>query len=237
MFRYIRDRLPWGDHLPVNQRRLDELMQTTGAEPWHAYAISHRQERRHACVACRWLLEVLPPFAHVFEPGCGSGANLFWLGIKGSKKLSGADISPEAVEMGKLLAKDMNLSIDIWQDDCLHPTRLPEDVDGMVSVNWLYHIQGASLDSFLRTYVPAIKKGGYLALDMVTRHYDRQHGNQWHTKDIQLPEKQRRPSEYTIRLDSHEVVAAAQKCGLTLVRSTCFVFSRPQRAVYLLRRG
>lgn len=236
MFRYLRDRLPWGDSLPVSQARLDEIMRLSRAEPWHAHAISHRQARRHACVACRWLVEVMPPAAHVFEPGCGSGANLLWLGLKGAKRLSGADISPEAVIMGQHLARDMGLPLQIWQDDCLKPTRLPESADGMVSVNWLYHIPGASLDAFLQTYAPALKRGGYLALDMVTRHYDRQPGNQWHTKDRQLPEGQRRPSEYTIRMDAHEVEDTARHNGFTLLRSTCFLLSRPQRAVYLLQR-
>ncbi|MBQ4567490.1 MAG: class I SAM-dependent methyltransferase [Desulfovibrio sp.] len=236
MFSYIRDRLPWGDKLPVSQPRLEELMRLSGAEPWHAHAISHRQSRRHACVACRWLAEALPTGAHVFEPGCGSGANLLWLGLKGVGRLSGADISAEAVSMGRQLAQDMHMQLDIWQDDCLKPARLPDPVDGIVSVNWLYHIPGASLDSFLQTYAPALKPGGYLALDMVTRHYDRQPGNQWHTMDRALPEAQRRPSEYTIRLDRQEVEAIARGQGFRLERDTCFVLSRPQRAVFLLRR-
>ena len=71
---------------------------------------------------------------------------------------------------------------------------------------------------------------------MVTRHYDHVPGNQWHSQDRELPEEQRRPSEYTLRLDSEEVRELAEQCGFHLVRSTCFVLSRPQRAVYLLRR-
>ena len=237
MFSYIRDRLPWGDGLPVSQARIEELLRQSGAEPWHAHAISHRASRRHACVACRWLAEVVPAGAHVFEPGCGSGANLLWLGLQGAGRLSGADISAEAVSMGRQLAQDMQMRLDIWQDNCLKPARLPEAVDGMVSVNWLYHIPGASLGDFLHTYAPVLKPGGYLALDMVTRHYDRQPGNQWHTMDRALPEAQRRPSEYTIRLDRHEVEAIARGQGFRLERATCFILSRPQRAVYLLRRA
>lgn len=235
---YVMDRLPFGNALEgISPAMLKDFMRRTKAPHWHEYAIRQRQWRRHACTACRWLCGVLPRDAAVFEPGCGSAANLLWLGQRGFHRLSGSDISAEALELGVQLAGSLHLPLEVWHDDALHPSRLPQQLDGILSVNWLYHIPGADLGDFLRRYRPALKPGGYLACDMVTRHYDHVPGNQWHSADRELPEEQRRPSEYTLRLDPEEVRQLAEQNGYRLVRSTCFVLSRPQRAVYLLRRG
>lgn len=235
---YVMDRLPFGNALEgISPAMLKDFMRRTKAPHWHEYAIRQRQWRRHACTACRWLCGVLPRDAAVFEPGCGSAANLLWLGQKGFHRLSGSDISAEALELGVQLAGSLHLPLEVWHDDALHPLHLPQQLDGILSVNWLYHIPGVDLGDFLRRYRSALKPGGYLACDMVTRHYDRVPGNQWHSDDGNLPEEQRRPSEYTLRLDPEEVRQLAEQNGYRLVRSTCFVLSRPQRAVYLLQRG
>ena len=234
---YMQDRLPFGNSLKgISPAMLKDFMRMTKAPHWHEYAIRQRQWRRHACTACRWLCGVLPRDAAIFEPGCGSAANLLWLGQKGFRRLSGSDISPEALDLGMQLAGSLHLPLDVWHDDALHPMRLPQQLDGILSVNWLYHIPGADFADFLQRYRPALKRGGYLACDMVTRHYDRVPGNQWHSDDGNLPEMRRRPSEYTLRLDPGEVRDMAEQNGYRLVRHTCFVLSRPQRAVYLLRR-
>lgn len=233
----VRDRIPLGNVLRgIDPGKLKEFMQQSHAPEWHAFAITHRMWRPHASVPCRWLSEVLPHDAPVFEPGCGSGANLLWLGQQGFRHLLSADISAEALALGDLLARELGIPMETWQDNGITPSRLPENLGGIVSVNWFYHIPGASLTAFLTTYRKALRPGGYLALDMVTRHYDRVPGNQWHSDDQKLPEGQRRPSEYTVRLDRAEMECLACRCGFALVRSTCFVLSRPQRAAYLLRR-
>lgn len=220
----------------VSSQKLEEFMQQSQAPEWHSYAVSSRQWRRHACTPCRWLAEVVPHDQPVFEPGCGSGANLLWLGQRGFKHLLGADISAEALALGGLLSKELGIPMETWQDDGISPAKLPENLGGIVSVNWFYHVPGANFSQFLTTYRKALRPGGYLALDMVTRHYDKVPGNQWHTGEMHLPESQRRPSEYTLRLDRREVECLACRAGFAVVRSTCFVLSRPQRATYLLRR-
>lgn len=237
IFSYLGDRLPLGNALKgVSPDRLDELMRQTEAPDWHRYAISNRKWRRHACTACRWLNDVLPKDAAIFEPGCGSAANLLWLGQQGFRRLYGSDLSDNALELGLNLASMLSIPLDVWHDDCLDPIRLPKDLDGILSVNWLYHIPGASLGNFLARYRHALKVGGYLACDMVTRHYDQAPDNKWHTKDCALPEEDRRPSEYTLRLDEAEVHCLSCRNGFAVIRSTCFTLCRPQRAVYLLRR-
>lgn len=234
---YLLDRLPFGNSLQgISRRQLSNLMWQNKAPSWHEYAIINRKWRRHACTACRWLNAVLPKNSSIFEPGCGSGANLLWLGQQGFQRLYGSDISVGALELGQNLASLLSLPLEVWHDDGLNPAHVPTELDGILSVNWLYHIPGASLGAFLARYRCALKIGGYLACDMVTRHYDRLPGNTWHTKDKNLPEEKRRPSEYTLRLDEPEIRCVACRNGFAVVKSTCFTFSRPQRAVYLLRR-
>lgn len=235
--RYVLDRLPFGNSLQgASPELIDKLMQETQAPSWHSFAILSRKWRRHACTACRWLAEVLPAESSVFEPGCGSGANLLWLGQKGIARLYGSDIDPGALELGKRLALRLNTSLELWEDNGIKPARLPEKLDAILSVNWLYHIPGATFSSFLDTYTRALKVGGYLACDMVTRRYDRTPGNQYHSNDLKLPVEQRRPSEYTIRLDSEEMRSLGIRHGLAMIRSTCFVLTNPQRSVYLFRK-
>lgn len=191
---YVLDRLPLGNALKgITPAMLKDLMHRTNAPRWHEYAIRQRQWRRHACTACRWLCGVLPRDAAVFEPGCGRAANLLWLGQKGFRRLSGSDISPEALELGVQLAGSLHLPLDVWPDDALRPSRLPQQLDGILSVNWLYHIPGADFGDFLRRYGPALKPGGYLACDMVTRHYDHVPGNQWHSQDRGCPKRSAAP--------------------------------------------
>ena len=234
---YVLDRLPFGNSLDgVSKKLIERLMRETNAPSWHSFAILSRKWRRHACTACRWLDEALPRDASIFEPGCGSAANLLWFGQKGFSKLYGSDIDLEALELGRRLASHLNMNLDLWQDDGIKPARLPENLDGILSVNWLYHIPGASFSSFLETYSRALKVGGYLACDMVTRRYDKVPGNQYHTNDQKLPVEQRRPSEYKIRLDREEMRALGIRHGLALIRSTCFVLTNPQRSVYLFRK-
>ncbi|MDR3358705.1 MAG: class I SAM-dependent methyltransferase [Desulfovibrio sp.] len=234
---YFLDRLPFGNTLKgISQAGLNELMLQSEASEWHKYAISNRKWRRHACTACRWLKNVLPEDASIHEPGCGSAANLLWLGQQGFRRLSGSDISVNALKLGQSLASLLSIPLDVWHDDCLNPARLPGELDGILSVNWLYHVPGASLGDFLARYRRALKTGGYLACDMVTRRYDHSPGNKWHTWDKALPEEERRPSEYTLRLDEEEVRCLSCRNGFAVVRSTCFTLCRPQRAVYLLRR-
>lgn len=234
---YLADRVPFGNSLQgISRELMDNLMVQSQAPLWHRYAILSRKWRRHACTACRWLSQVLAKEALIFEPGCGSGANLLWLGQQGFSKLSGSDINKETLELGNELASHFHIPLDLWQDDGVNPNKVPKNLDAILSVNWLYHVKKATFGSFLMTYMPSLKVGGYLACDMVTRSYDKTPGNQWHTNDLNLPVEERRPSEYTLRLGLDEMKSIGVRHGLALVRNTCFILSKPQRSVYPFRK-
>lgn len=235
-FRYLRDRLPFGHGLNVLPEDVTRLMRSTKAEPWHAYAIQNRKWRRHVCAASAWLAESLPREALIFEPGCGSGANLLWLAGQGFNHLQGTDLHLEALQLCRELAALQGHNLDVWRDDAMRPVRPPREVDAILSVNWLYHIPGASLEGFLETYRPTLRPGGLIVCDVVDRAYDGVRNNQYHTNDRNLPQDRRRPSEYTFRLNKAEVADIAAAQGFELLRGTRFLLSRPQRAVYMLRR-
>ncbi len=220
----------------ISKETLDKFVQESDAPPWHRFAILNRKWRRHACAPCRWLVRVLPQGASIFEPGCGSGANLLWFGQKGYYKLYGSDIDEKAIELGNKLSSSLNVFLDLWKDDGLAPNKIPRDLDAILSVNWLYHIPGASFSAFLDTYGPFVKVGGFIAFDMVTRAYDYTPGNEFHSDDQKLPMEKRRPSEYRIRLDKEELAAIGIRHGFALVHSTCFLLTKPQRAAYLFRK-
>lgn len=233
---YLRDRWPFrhGLHLPVTD--VERIIQECRAEPWHLYAIRKRIWRRHVCAACGWIADYLPTDASVFEPGCGSGANLLWLAERGFSRLQGTDISPRAVALCRELARCARIDMQVRQDDGLRPAQMPENVDVILSVNWLYHIPGASLETFLDTYRPGLARRGKIVCDVVDAAYNAVPGNQYHTSDEALPVEQRRPSEYTFRMSREEVADVAASSGFRVLRDTRFSSVRPQRAVYMLEK-
>ena len=85
---YIRDRWPFSHTVRI--AGLENFVERCHAEAWHIYAIKKRIWRRHVCVACGWLADSLPRDARIFEPGCGSGANLLWLVATGLHPLAGS---------------------------------------------------------------------------------------------------------------------------------------------------
>ena len=233
IIQYISDRLPFGHGVDVPG--LDAMVARCQTEPWHAYAIRNRWRRRHVCIACKWLAENMPRSAHVFEPGCGSAINLVWLGLQGFSRLSGSDISESAIMLGKEIGQAKGLQMDLWQDDCLRPARMPEAVDAIISVNWLYHIPQASMDSFLDVYDACLNKGGKIVFDMADREYDKNPMNTWHTSDWKLPEAQRRPSEYPLRYSPEEMEKVASAHGFRILRHTLVRAMVPRR-VYMMQK-
>lgn len=233
IFQYISDRLPFG--YGVDVPGLEEMAARCKAEPWHIYAISKRWRRMHVCIASKWLAESMPQTAHVFEPGCGSAINLVWLGQKGFSRLSGSDLSDAAIKLGREIGQTKGLNMDLWADDCLDPGRKPENVDAILSVNWLYHLPQASMENFLATYGPCLQKGGMVFFDMADRLYDKKALSQWHTEDWKLPLEQRRPSQYPLRYSLAEMEKVASANGYKILRQT-LIHARVPRRVYMMQK-
>ena len=230
---YLRDRWPLGHSLPVPDNFLQAAADQSKAPAWHMEAIARRIWRRHVCIPCGWIARHLPRHSAIFEPGCGSGANLLWLASQGFTRLNGSDIDETVLAFSEALQTQMGHSLNIWQDNALEPSRLPENQGAILSVNWLYHLPGASLDAFFETYKGCLSPKGVFVFDAVSHKYNAVPNNQYHTKDWRKPEDQRRPSEYTFRLSPPEVAELAHRHGFRVLRQT-MTHSRPQRSVYML---
>ena len=205
--------------LPVSHEHLHAFISASRAEKWHSFAIMHRTSRPQVCLPCAWLCDLLPREARIFEPACGSGANLLWLHMQGFKYLSGSDISPYAISLATMLARHMDAPLDVCVEDALHPRRSPSQVDAILSVNWLYHISGASLEAFFEVYIPSLARGGYIIFDMVCSTYNQARDNAWHTDDLGKMEHLRRQSEYRLRMSCEELTECAARFGCKVVRS------------------
>lgn len=233
---YLREHWPLYHKIQCIDDSLPKLIKDCGAEDWHLFAIRKRMWRKHVCNPCAWIANNIPVDASIFEPGCGSGANLLWLAEKGFTQLSGADIQAPAVQLAQKLAKKANLPICVWQDNSLQPTILPRNVDVILSVNWLYHVRETSFNDFLRLYTPCLSPTGVIICDMIDTRYNAVTNNQYHTKDYHLPPSQRRASEYTMRLSKGEMANIADRHDLKLIKHTPF-YARPQRTAYVFARN
>ena len=235
LVRFFRERWPWRHSLGVSPSRLAALVEQCGAKPWDSYAILRRMWRRHVCIACGWIADYAPREASVFEPGCGNGNNLLWLASRGFQHVSGADCDSAALRLCVALQKEMGLSFPVFEDDCLRPTYPTSRQDIILSVNWLYHIPGASLDIFLETYLQHLDDDGMIVCDVVDSAYNKEKDNIWHTRDRKKPVHERRPSEYTFRMSQAEVAETASRHGLRVARRAR-TYAVPQRMVYMLSR-
>lgn len=222
---------PFNHVIKINE--LEKHISAAHAEPWHLYAINKRYMRPHVCLACAWLAQSLPKSAAIFEAGCGSGINLLWLGRKGFTKISGADLSASAVALAKSLSKDLKIKMDVWQDNSLAPRRLPAKIDGLISLNWFYHLGNANLGDFFAAYRPFMAQGAKAVFDMVDASYNDFKNNNCHTDDIALPMAKRRPSEYPLRMSSAKVEEIAAAKGFRVLRQAR-VWGQVPRTVWLL---
>ncbi len=232
---YLRDRWPLGHSLPVSEIFLQAAADQSKTPAWHMEAIARRIWRRHVCIPCGWIARHLPRHCAIFEPGCGSGANLLWLASRGFTRLNGSDIDETVLAFSETLQAQLGHSLNTWQDNALAPAHLPENQGAILSVNWLYHLPGASLDAFFEIYKGCLSPKGVFVFDAVSHKYNAVPKNQYHTDDWRKPAEQRRPSEYTFRLSPQEVAELARRHGFRVLRQTT-THSRPQRSVYMLGR-
>ena len=167
IFGYLRDRWPFSHAVQAGD--IEKLVRLCGAEPWHIFAVKSRIWRRHVCIACNWVADCTEPHECVFEPGCGSGANLLWLAqTKGFSNLRGNDLAPEAVKLCHMLAAMSGVDIGITRDDALRPTSLPRNIATILSVAMmLRHSFGLAAEAAaVERSVGAVLADGYRTADI-----------------------------------------------------------------------
>lgn len=229
-----RSRFEMGLGLPMGQ--VKQIVQETGAQPWHAYVIGERAKRAEVRAACEWVARHVPKSASIFEPGCGCGPNLIWLGQRGYRRLAGSDIAPEAIAAGRRLLDLARIRADLVVDDACAPASKPASVDVVLCINWLYLVEGATLEAFLRVYLPCLSPRGAFVFDVIDSAYNAVPLNQYRTSDWTKPEAERKPSEYRFRMGRGDVEAVARTLGLS-VTAEVPGGDLPPRKVYALTRS
>ena len=138
--------------------------------------------------------------------------------------------------MGNFLVNRFLYRINLWKDDCFSPTHTLQKVDAILSVNWLYHVSKASMEHFLETYIGSLSKGGYIFCDTIDSRYNNYPDNQYHTSDLNLPEYQRRPSEYTFRMSHDDMHRITKKMRFSIIKFAA-AFGKIPRTVWILQKN
>lgn len=220
--------------LPTDKVR--EIIKKHNVSDWFFYSFANRAERRHICEPSLWLLDNVPKEKVIFETGCGCGFNLIWFAQKGFTRLIGSDISPEAIKAGKELAELANVTIELWQDDGLNPSRVPENIDVLLALNWTYILDNFELNFFLSTYSKNLSKGGVIVLEVIDLSYNITPNNQYLTSDWTKPVETRKPSEYKKRYSYEQIASIAHETGYEIYHNININQIIP-RVVYLLSKN
>ena len=211
----------------------EAIIRSTGAEPWFVWAIQNRRTRGETNSAMDWIVAHIAKDGLIFEVGCGCGANLIWLAQHGYPHLVGTDRSPAAIAAARQLADLARQEISVDVADGFVPTM--ENVTVLLAINCVYY---APLDmvEYLQSCRARIAEGGYVIFDMVDRSFDSMPNNQYMTDDWRLPEAQRRPSQYVVRMSPDDVRIKAAKAGFEMIDKLPGT-EIPPRYVAVLRRS
>lgn len=117
-----------------------------------------------ACLAAKRSAEVFK--AHVLNdilvPGCGYGRNSLYLVSQGFK-VTGFDVSDEAIELAREYAKERNLRVYYDHFDVLN-FRCNKAFDGILSINMLHLFNKENRKKILKSYADLLNKNGILVL-------------------------------------------------------------------------
>ena len=205
--------------IDLPREEVARIINAHSAYDWFLYAFDKRAERWHVCLPSLWIARNLPRDAVVLETGCGCAWNLIWLGQRGFSQLHGMDINREALAAGRDLSLLAGLDVRLYEADCTGPVPLPFAIDVLMALNWTYHDDSFDLEHFLRCYGERMRPGGNLVMDVVDASYDQVLGNAYLSSDRELPEEQRRPSEYRVRYSREEVTSALERHGFRIVET------------------
>lgn len=215
--------------------KVKEIMEKNKAEPWFIYIFNHRKERWDIWKPSFWVIEKLSKDIAIYETGCGCGLNLIWFGQQGIARLCGSDISKEAINAGKELVSLAKLNIELFQEDALNPSNLPQEIDVVIALNWTFLIEQFNLKFFLEKYSRTLKNNGYIIIDVIDTSYNGVLNNQYLTSDWNKPETERKPSEYKKRYSGEDISRIVSKSGFKIVETISNKQIIP-KVVYIIRK-
>lgn len=103
----------------------------------------------------------------VFDFGMGNGTHLDWLRTQGPWDVSGADLSPLAVEQASKLMPDATASFKVVDKHPDLTTLFPEPVDFIIANQVLYYVDNAELAYLLDQFRRMLKPGGLFYASMM----------------------------------------------------------------------
>jgi len=215
---------------------LQKLVAPHQAQAWYVTTARDRLDRRELAQAMSWIFNHIPHEAPIFEVGCGSGNNLVWLARHGYAQLGGSDVDDKALLVARGMADSVGVPWRLERGDLLAPEHVPQGTAVLLAMNCTYLLDAFSLEDFLRRAFPRLVKEGYVVTDQIDAALNGKPDNQYHSADRNLPEEQRRRSEYRVRCAAPEVQAMVRKLGLQMV---CAMpsFQAIPRVVYVFGRN
>lgn len=235
--------LPWrqvysqDNSIKLPQRIIEVIVNTIGAHPWHASVIKSRMTRDEVIVSCNYILNYVGKHEKVREIACGSGHNLIWLAQNGFTDLRGYDLDDKVIHVARKIAECLQYSHIIFRIEKAFEQYTENDIAVLMAVNFLYviHSSKSSLIDLLSFYRNMLKESGVIIADVIDSSFNDVYNNQYYTSDWNLPEEERRPSEYLFRVSLEEVVQAASQCGY-IIDAIFPALAQPQKVVYVFRK-
>lgn len=221
-------------NLPL--RKVEEIIERNGAEPWFAYVLKERDTRWEIIDSSYYIARKLKRKSNILETGCGVGSNLAWFGQIGFKSLYGTDASESAILAAKEISKLANLDINFEIDDGLNPEKNKNiKFDAIFSLNWTYLVKKFNFEEFLDIYKKYLSSNGYLIIDVIDDSYSLIDKNKYLTSDWNKPVFERGPSEYIHRYSYDNVSNIASKHGFKVDKYLSGNGVIP-RKVYILKK-
>jgi len=215
---------------------VNEIISRNNAEKWFYYIFKDRKKRWDTWMPAAWIYRNCNKDSVIFEPGCGCGLNLIWLGQQGFLKLNGSDIKPEAINAASELTSLAKLEIELWVDDALKPQKLPTNVDVIIALNWTSLLDQFDFNEFLSVYSKIMHKSGYIIIDVIDSTYNDVLNNQYLTSDWTKPVRERCSSEYKKRYSFDQVANMATIANFEIYDTIKQEQTIP-KVIYILRKN
>jgi SAM-dependent methyltransferase len=235
-FTKVRRAIGWPPYHELNlpMDAIEPIVRSTGAEPWFVWCIQNRRTRGETNSAMDWIVEHISRETLIFEVGCGCGANLIWLAQHGFHNLIGSDRSASAIAAAKQLADLAHQRISVHVDDGFIPAQGSGKITVLLAINCIYYAP-INMTEYLKACHDKLAASGYVILDMVDQSFDRVPNNRYMTDDWRLPEAERRPTQYVVRMSPDDLMEKAANAGFAMVRQLHGTKS-PPRYVAVLQR-
>lgn len=184
----------------------------------------------------KWLLKNIKEDDVVYEAGCGIAANLLYLRLRKKFTPMAGDLVKKNIQALEEIFQSKNIAINTRVEDSTHPQSFNQSINFVISLNWHYLIENFNYDDYLKNLSDIIdEQRGFVILDVVDAEYDTWPNNEYNIHDWELPELERRKSQYQTRIAKGEFLNLCKKHNFELVE-TFEDKRRVFKRVYILKK-